>query len=90
MVRAALVTSVACSRPPGAGADQLFSSAAAVGAQLEPLVRQYQALIAEEVKADTRKLYSYERFQSGVAEGPESLKGFDPGSRSRVTIAGWL
>jgi spore coat protein CotH len=43
---------------------------------LEPLVQQYQALIAEEVKADTRKLYSYERFQSAVAEGPESLKGF--------------
>jgi hypothetical protein len=29
------------------------------------------------VKADTRKLYSYERFQAGVVEGPESLKGFN-------------
>jgi spore coat protein CotH len=43
---------------------------------LEPLVRQYQALIADEVKADTRKLYSFERFQSDVAEGQQSLKSF--------------
>ena len=43
---------------------------------LEPLVRQYQNLIAEEVKADTRKLYSYERFQADVAESPTSLKHF--------------
>jgi hypothetical protein len=44
--------------------------------KLEPLVRQYQAVIAKEVQADTRKLYSWERFQAGVAEGPESLKSF--------------
>ena len=44
--------------------------------RLEPLVRQYQATIANEVQADTRKLYSWERFQAGVAEGPESLKSF--------------
>ena len=43
---------------------------------LEPLVRQYQSVIAEEVKADTRKLYSWERFQADVAEGPSSLKDF--------------
>ena len=28
--------------------------------------RQYQALIAADVKADTRKLYSYEAFESGI------------------------
>ena len=39
-------------------------------------MRQYQATIANEVQADTRKLYSWERFQAGVAEGPESLKSF--------------
>jgi hypothetical protein len=43
---------------------------------LEPLVRQYQALIAEDMKTDTRKIYSFEAFQAGVGSGPESLKGF--------------
>ena len=43
---------------------------------LEPLVRQYQAVIADEVKADTRKRYSFDRFHSEVAEGTGSLKSF--------------
>jgi len=43
---------------------------------LEPLVRQYQGLIAEEVKLDTKKLYTFEAFQAGVSTGPESLKSF--------------
>jgi hypothetical protein len=43
---------------------------------LEPLVREYQGVIAAEVKADTRKLYSFERFQADVAEAPNSLKNF--------------
>ena len=43
---------------------------------LDPLVRRYQAVIADEVKADTRKLYSAEAFQSGVAGGDQSLKSF--------------
>ena len=34
--------------------------------KLGPLVWQYQALIAEEVKLDTRKLYSYEAFVQGL------------------------
>ena len=34
---------------------------------LGPLAMQYQALIADEVKADTRKLSSFEAFQRGVA-----------------------
>jgi hypothetical protein len=43
---------------------------------LEPRVRQYHALVAEHVKADTRKLYTFEAFESGVGEGPESLRSF--------------
>jgi hypothetical protein len=45
-------------------------------AALEPIVRRYQAVIAEEVKADTRKLYSSERFRADLDESPESLKHF--------------
>jgi hypothetical protein len=41
-----------------------------------PMIQQYQALIADEVKADTRKLYSYEAFVADVAESPNSLKKF--------------
>jgi len=43
---------------------------------VEPLVRQYQGVIAEEVKLDTKKLYTSEAFQAGVATGEESLKSF--------------
>jgi spore coat protein CotH len=39
---------------------------------LGPLVQKYQAVIAADVKADTRKLDTFEAFQSGVA----SLKTF--------------
>jgi spore coat protein CotH len=39
---------------------------------LSPLVTKYQALIAADVKADTRKLDSFEDFQAGVA----ALKNF--------------
>jgi spore coat protein CotH len=35
-------------------------------ATLEPLVRQYQALIADDVRADTKRLESFEAFQDGV------------------------
>ena len=37
-----------------------------------PLVGQYQSLIAQDVAADTRKMYTTESFESGVA----SLKSF--------------
>jgi spore coat protein CotH len=40
--------------------------------KLGPLARQYQALIAEEVKADTRKLSSFDAFQKGLGEDTES------------------
>jgi hypothetical protein len=39
---------------------------------LGPLVTKYQALIAADVKADTRKLDTFESFAAGV----ETLKGF--------------
>jgi hypothetical protein len=44
--------------------------------KLEPLVKQYQALIAEEVKLDTRKLYSTEEFETGTYGGANSLRSF--------------
>lgn len=55
--------------------------------QLSPRVMRYQALISDEVKADTRKLSSFEAFQRGIAgdsssannrgpERPASLKSF--------------
>ena len=43
---------------------------------LDPLVRQYQAVIAADIKADTRKLYTTEEFTSGVDRGDDSLKSF--------------
>ncbi len=43
---------------------------------LEPLVRQYQSVIAADVKADTRKLYPTEQFVSGVDQGNASVKSF--------------
>ena len=43
---------------------------------LEPLVRQYQSLIAADVKLDTRKLYPTEQFVSAVDQGESSLKSF--------------
>ena len=44
--------------------------------KLEPLAREYQALIDADVKADTRKLYSYEAFHSGLAGAENSLQSF--------------
>jgi len=43
---------------------------------LEPIVRRHQSLIASEVKADTKKLYSFEAFEERVATGEDSLKSF--------------
>jgi hypothetical protein len=43
---------------------------------VEPLVEQYRAILTEEMKLDTRKLYSFEAFQAGVGLGPDSLRGF--------------
>jgi len=43
---------------------------------LQPLVQQYQAVIAADVKADTRKLYPTAQFTAGVDRGDDSLKSF--------------
>jgi hypothetical protein len=39
-------------------------------------VRQYQSVIAADVKADTRKLYPTEQFTSGIDQGNSSVKNF--------------
>lgn len=44
--------------------------------KLEPLLAAWQATIEADVKADTRKLYSTEAFESGLRGGPNSLQGF--------------
>jgi hypothetical protein len=36
--------------------------------QLEPIAAKYRALISADVKADTRKIYSFEQFEAGPAE----------------------
>ena len=43
---------------------------------LGPRIQQYQALIADDVKADTRKLYSFEAFKAETDGGEKSLKTF--------------
>jgi hypothetical protein len=43
---------------------------------LEPLVRQYQSIIAADIKTDTRKLYASEQFEAGVDRGESSVKNF--------------
>ena len=44
--------------------------------KLGPLARTYQDLIREEVKLDTRKLYSTEAFDAGLESGDQTLKRF--------------
>jgi hypothetical protein len=55
---------------------------------LEPLVRQYQSVIAADVKADTRKLYPSDQFESGVTIGESSLKSFVERRRAFLLTAG--
>jgi CotH kinase protein len=43
---------------------------------LGPLVEQYKSLIDADVQLDTKKLYSYEAFQSGLDGPSNSLKSF--------------
>ena len=43
---------------------------------LGPRIQQYQALIADDVKADTRKLYSTQSFKMETDGGEKSLKSF--------------
>ena len=49
--------------------------------KIGPLAEQYQALIAADVKKDTRKLDSYEDFIGGVKEDGEQREGPGPGRR---------
>jgi hypothetical protein len=44
--------------------------------KIGPLAKTYQDLIREEVRLDTRKLYSTEGFESGLEGEGESLKKF--------------
>jgi hypothetical protein len=44
--------------------------------KLGPLAKSYQAVIADEVKLDTRKLYSTDTFESGLEGGEDSLRKF--------------
>ena len=43
---------------------------------LGPRVKKYQALIAADVKADTRRLYSFEAFETDIDGHERSLKSF--------------
>ena len=43
---------------------------------LEPVARRYHTLIADAVRADTKKLYTSHAFEAGVNEGSESLQSF--------------
>jgi hypothetical protein len=47
---------------------------------LEPLVTRYQALIAEDVRVDTRKLDTFEAFEAGV----DGLRTFAERRRARL------
>jgi CotH kinase protein len=44
--------------------------------RLGPLAKSYQAVVADEVKLDTRKLYSTEAFETGLEGGEDSLRKF--------------
>ena len=44
--------------------------------KLGPMAGQYQSLIDEDVKLDTRKLYSYESFKTGLSGSEDSLQRF--------------
>ena len=52
---------------------------------LGPITEQRKALIDAAVKADTRKLYSYDAFLSGVSGPTNSLKAF-ASDRTRVLL----
>ncbi len=41
-----------------------------------PLVDQYRGILADEMKVDARRLYTFEAFQAGVGPGPDTLRDF--------------
>jgi hypothetical protein len=56
--------------------------------KLGPVIAKYHALIDEDVKADTRKLMSYEAFQKSVAEDTEE-QGFR-GPRLQLSLKSFV
>ncbi len=52
--------------------------------KLEPVVKQHQALIAADVKADTRKLDSYEAFLNGATGEVQAQGNFGPPRRTTL------
>ena len=54
---------------------------------LMPILKPAHALIAAEVKADTRKLYDYEGFQAGIGANDNSLKNFIDARRAFLLSA---
>ena len=62
--------------------DKYLSYVKEIGAKwldwktLAPLVEQYRTLIDADVQLDTKKLYSYDAFQSGLTGSGNSLKAF--------------
>jgi hypothetical protein len=69
--------------------------------RIEPIVRQYEKLVDSEVRADTRKLYSYAAFKSGIdgtsipGEGVASFGGGrggfgGPGGGSETSIKSFV
>ncbi len=54
---------------------------------LGPIAREYQAVITEDVKADTRKLYSTDAFLKGLTDDSQPQQGFGPpGGGARVSL----
>ncbi len=51
-------------------------SGGSIGRRWSRSARSHHALIADAVRADTKKLYTFQAFESGVSEGSESLKSF--------------
>jgi spore coat protein CotH len=53
--------------------------------KLGPIAEQFQALIADDVKKDTRKLASTEEFLKGITEDIPG-QGFGPGGRGTISL----
>ncbi len=54
--------------------------------KLGPLAKEYQSVIADAVKVDTRKLDSTEAFFAGLDGAPQSKGGFGPGRGQRGSL----
>jgi hypothetical protein len=54
-------------------------------AKLGPVVAKFRSLIESEIKADTRKLTSFEAFQRATADDPSAVPA-SPGRGSRMVL----